>query len=62
MYFYIGLQNLKNLKEINCQGSLLSKKDLYILIKNNESMKFTYDNSDTLIFTFVLLYKKKTFC
>ena len=34
-----GLSNLKNLKELNCYNSLLSEKDLLILIKNNRNIK-----------------------
>ena len=37
-----GLLNLKKLKEISCEHSLLSKKDLYILLKNNRNMKVIY--------------------
>jgi hypothetical protein len=37
---------LKNLKEINCANSLLSKNDLQNLIKNNKNLKIVYDYHD----------------
>jgi hypothetical protein len=45
-----GLINLKKLIEINCENSLLSVKDLKILLKNNGNLKIVDTCNDNTLF------------
>ena len=56
-----GILNLKNLREINCMDSLLSEKDLYILVKNNTNLKIIHEfcNEDPKLPA--LYYSKKKY-
>jgi len=56
-----GLINLKKLKEIECEESLLSKKDLHILAKNNINMKIIYQYGKSIIISPFYYSKERYF-